>query len=151
MMEKGFVVIPFTRKFECNFKASLFMMPCLKYNKLYRMISSIFKAFLGVFVLVLMMNNQAHAQLPSDTTQLPYMVSEVVNIIVDGFENPTVQNEYVLKLTEQSGFPQVTVNQAIDSAKIQEIKGWVSQNPKSIERLLIDRKKYFDKYNSQNQ
>lgn len=88
-----------------------------------------------------------NAQIPSDTASLPFVVTEIVNLIEESIEQPVQTNEYVQMVFDFQGFPTgLTLGQSIDSQQRQAIRQWVVSNPSYIEKLLIARKKNYDLY-----
>lgn len=101
---------------------------------------------LGLVLIIGLSTVSVQAQIPTDTAVLPYQISVVVNVIVDGFEAPNVQNEYVQSMQAEQDFPNLSLNAPVSQEQLTDLKQWVKTHPTSIEKLLIDRKKYYDLY-----
>ena len=65
------------------------------------------------------------AQVPTDTAVLPYQVSVVVDVIIDGFEAPNLQNEYVQSMQAEQDFPNLSLNAPVSQEQLTDLKQWV--------------------------
>ncbi len=105
------------------------------------------KLFCGLaFVLGCIAPSSLLAQLPSDTTTLPFVVDEMVDAIKSCYENQTLTNEYAYFLSDEPYFPSINIGNALSEAEVDQLKTWIKNNPSSIEKYLIRRKKNYDTY-----
>tara|TARA_B110000046_G_scaffold67621_1_gene75647 strand:- start:844 stop:1197 length:354 start_codon:yes stop_codon:yes gene_type:complete len=105
-------------------------------------------SFLIVFVILFGMTSESCAQyvLPSDTTALPYVVDDLVNAIQECYEQPVQTNEYAHFLSNEVGFPTLSLGSALSTNDLVQLKIWVNSNQGAIEKFLIRRKKNYDTY-----
>jgi hypothetical protein len=85
---------------------------------------------------------------PSDVAQLPYDVSEMVQLIRVALEAPEAHNTYVQLVLLEQDFPSLSLGAPCSKKQLKDLTEWVETHPAAIERLLIARKKNHDFYHN---
>jgi len=84
---------------------------------------------------------------PSDVAVLPYEVADILATIDDAENAPSEANAYVKMVLNDPTFPPKAGNSEKAANKYRWAKeDWIRSNPDKVEKLLIARKKNYDKY-----